>query len=61
MYNSHVINLVFVVNRISIPDDLIPADANVEMEAKKAAGYFTEETIKSDKDLKTVQGRKLNE
>ena len=23
------------------PDELIPADAQVEMDAKKAAGYFT--------------------
>jgi GTP cyclohydrolase II len=60
-YDAIVKSGIEVVNRISIPDDLIPADANVEMEAKKAAGYFTEETIKSDKDLKTVQGRKLNE
>ena len=28
--------------RVAIPDDLIPDDALVEMEAKKAAGYFTE-------------------
>ena len=28
--------------RVPIPDELIPADARVEMDAKKAAGYFTE-------------------
>ena len=28
--------------RVPIPDELIPADAQVEMEAKKAAGYFTD-------------------
>ena len=27
--------------RVPIPDELIPDDAKVEMEAKKAAGYFT--------------------
>jgi GTP cyclohydrolase II len=27
--------------RVNIPDDLIPADARVEMDAKMAAGYFT--------------------
>jgi hypothetical protein len=27
--------------RVPIPDDLMPQDASVEMEAKKAAGYFT--------------------
>ena len=29
--------------RVPIPDELIPDDAKVEMEAKKAAGYFTPE------------------
>ena len=31
-----------VGERVKIPDDLIPADARVEMDAKKAAGYFTD-------------------
>ena len=31
-----------VVERITIPEDLIPADARVEIDAKKAAGYYTE-------------------
>lgn len=50
-----------VVNRISIPKELIPADAQVEIEAKKAAGYFTEEEIKDGDGLQGVQGRKLDE
>ena len=50
-----------VVNRISIPRELIPADAQVEIEAKKAAGYFTEEEIKDEDNLQKVQGRKLDE
>ena len=29
-----------IVERVPIPDDLIPADASVEMDAKKAAGYY---------------------
>jgi hypothetical protein len=32
-----------IVERVPIPDDLIPEDAQVEMQAKKAAGYFTED------------------
>ena len=32
-----------VGERVKIPDELIPADARVEMEAKMAAGYFTAE------------------
>ncbi|OUR98603.1 hypothetical protein A9Q84_04090 [Halobacteriovorax marinus] len=50
-----------VVNRVSIPDDLIPADAQVEMEAKKAAGYFTDGEIKDGNDLDKVVGRELEE
>ena len=50
-----------VVNRISIPDGLIPADAQVEMEAKKAAGYFTTEKPKTLEELTSVKGRKIEE
>ena len=50
-----------VVNRISIPPELIPADAQVEMEAKKAAGYFTDGDVKDESELQEVQGRKLEE
>lgn len=60
-YDAIVGSGIEVVNRISIPDDLIPADAQVEIEAKKAAGYFTESEIKDASELKDVQGRKLEE
>ncbi|HEY7383329.1 MAG TPA: GTP cyclohydrolase II, partial [Beijerinckiaceae bacterium] len=30
-----------VVERVPIPDELVPPDAQVELEAKKAAGYYT--------------------
>lgn len=45
--------------RIDLPDDLIPADAKVEMEAKKAAGYFTRGVAKDTGELKDVKGRPL--
>lgn len=48
-----------VVNRISIPDSLIPKDAQVEMEAKKAAGYFTKDEVKKGDDLAKVKGRDI--
>jgi GTP cyclohydrolase II len=32
-----------IVERVAIPDDLVPADAHVEIAAKKAAGYYTPE------------------
>jgi len=51
-----------VVKRYEIPPHKIPADASVEMEAKKAAGYFANTTgVMSKKDLKKVKGRALHE
>jgi GTP cyclohydrolase II len=32
-----------IIERVPIPDDMIPADAYVEIAAKKAAGYYTPE------------------
>ena len=46
---------------LHIPDELIPEDAHVEMEAKKAAGYFTSKPQESGGDLDTVIGRKIEE
>lgn len=60
-YDAIVGGGIKVVNRISIPDNLIPQDAQVEMEAKKAAGYFTKEKRKSKEELKKVKGRKIEE
>jgi GTP cyclohydrolase II len=45
--------------RIDLPDDLIPEDAQVEMEAKKAAGYFTQSDVMDEDSLKNVKGRDL--
>jgi GTP cyclohydrolase II len=48
-----------VVERIKIPDALVPADARVEIEAKIAAGYFTDGAVPTDADLAGVKGRGL--
>ena len=48
-----------VGERVQIPDTLIPADARVEMEAKKAAGYFTEGDVPGAAELVTTKGRGL--
>ncbi len=48
-----------VGERVPIPDALIPADAKVEMEAKIAAGYFTDGNVPSGADLARVKGRGL--
>jgi GTP cyclohydrolase II len=58
-YEAIVKSGIEVVNRISIPDELIPADAQVEMEAKKAAGYFAKEKVKSKEELVKVKGRNI--
>src|SRR5207237_213096 len=58
-YDAIVGSGIEVVERIQIPDDLIPADARVEMEAKKAAGYFTDERP-GTADLATTKGRALS-
>ncbi|WP_426955946.1 GTP cyclohydrolase II [Muricoccus radiodurans] len=47
-----------VVERIPIPDGLIPADAQVEMDAKKAAGYFTDRVPEAE-ELRLAKGRGL--
>jgi len=47
--------------RIAIPDDLIPPDADVEMTAKKAAGYFSEEPEPDAEQLKVARGRGLHD
>ncbi|MBX7247889.1 MAG: GTP cyclohydrolase II [Caulobacteraceae bacterium] len=49
-----------ILERVPIPAELIPDDASVEMEAKKAAGYFTPEAPPSAEDLKKVKGRDLD-
>lgn len=48
-----------VGERVNIPDDLIPADARVEMDAKMAAGYFTPGTVPDADQLKQTRGRGL--
>ena len=47
--------------RVPIPDYLVPPDASVEMEAKKAAGYFTPDAPPSAEDLIRVVGRDLEQ
>jgi GTP cyclohydrolase II len=48
-----------VGERVKIPDDLIPADARVEMDAKKAAGYFTDGEVPDAQALAAAKGRGL--
>jgi len=49
-----------VGERVNIPDELVPADARVEMDAKMAAGYFTPGPVPDDDELKKAKGRSLD-
>lgn len=60
-YNAITRSGIEVVTRVSIPEGRIPEDARVEMDAKKAAGYFTEKPAPSAEDLKSTKGRKLED
>ncbi|CAM1508533.1 Fc.00g053810.m01.CDS01 [Cosmosporella sp. VM-42] len=43
--------------RVELPEDLIPADSRVEIDAKITAGYFTAGKRMTDEELRAVQGR----
>jgi len=59
-YNAIVKSGIDVINRVSIPKNLVPDDAQVEIEAKKAAGYYTgDEDALSDDELDSIKGRDL--
>lgn len=60
-YNAIVQSGIEVVERVPIPADLIPADAKVEIEAKKAAGYYTDGDIPDQIALAETKGRGLVE
>ncbi|MBD0268840.1 MAG: GTP cyclohydrolase II [Cyanobacteria bacterium Co-bin8] len=60
-YNAITKSGIEIIERVPIPDDLIPADARVEIEAKKAAGYYTGEGPLSEEDLALIKGRGLVE
>lgn len=49
-----------VGERVNIPDELVPADARVEIDAKMAAGYFTPGPVPDGAELKKAKGRGLS-
>jgi GTP cyclohydrolase II len=58
-YDAIVRAGIEIVKRVPIPDALIPEDARVEMDAKKAAGYFTEGEVPDGNELAKPKGRAL--
>ena len=60
-YDAIVESGIEVLERINIPTELIPLDAQVEMDAKMAAGYFTPTAVPDAQELGKAKGRTLDE
>jgi GTP cyclohydrolase II len=59
-YAQIVASGIEVIERVPIPDELVPADASVEMDAKKASGYYAA-SIPDTLALKLPKGRTLGD
>lgn len=46
-----------ILERIPIPDEMIPSDSRVEIDAKIQSGYFTTGKTLTDEELTQVKGR----
>jgi GTP cyclohydrolase II len=58
-HNAIVNSGIEIIQRIEIPEELIPADAMVEIAAKQAAGYYTKNTVPDSVTLAAIKGRGL--
>jgi len=58
-YDAIVGSGIEVGERVAIPPELVPADARVEIDAKMAAGYFTETALPDAAGLAERKGRGL--
>lgn len=58
-YGAIVKSGIEIVQRIEIPEQLIPADAQVEIAAKQAAGYYTKKVAPDAVSLAGIKGRSL--
>ena len=58
-YDAIVAAGIEVGTRVRIPDGLVPADARVEIDAKVAAGYFTDGEVPDQAALSSAKGRTL--
>lgn len=56
-YDAIVDSGIPIVERVPIPDEMLPPDSKVEMEAKVASGYFTTGHIPTAQELDAVKGR----
>lgn len=51
------VNSIPIHERVELPEDLIPEDSRVEIDAKITAGYFTQGKRMTEEELRAVQGR----
>ena len=58
-YNAVVSSGITIDERVRIPDELVPDDAKVEIDAKMAAGYYTDGEIPDDDELAKPKGREF--
>jgi GTP cyclohydrolase II len=58
-YKAIVDSGIQIARRIPLPDERIPPEAYVEINAKKAAGYYTEGPVPDARDLAKPLGRSL--
>ncbi|MBX2856581.1 MAG: GTP cyclohydrolase II [Rhodobacteraceae bacterium] len=52
---------IAIGERVPIPPELIPEDAQVEIDAKKAAGYYSDASTPHTADLTAIKGRALDD
>jgi len=60
-YDAIIGQGIEIIERVPIPESSIPDDARVEMDAKKAAGYFTSGNVPGPGELGTKHGRDLKD
>ena len=60
-YDAIVQQGIEIIERVPIREGSIPDDAKVEMDAKKAAGYFTNGDVPGPRELGTKHGRDLKD
>lgn len=56
-YDALVAQGIEIGERVAIPDELVPPDAQVEMDAKRAAGYFSGDRVSGPQDPSQTRGR----
>ena len=58
-YDAIIESGISIINRVAIPDGMLPPDSQVEIDAKIASGYFSgvKDCAHKDIQLDSVKGR----